>query len=69
MMTALNVAMLPRKAPEKSGFIRLFRPFGRCKKFLAKIGCFYICFRVLSGEFSSKKTPFSGNVGSKFCHV
>ena len=69
MMTALNVATLLVKTPEKSGFIRLFRPFGRCKKFLAKIGCFYICPSMLSGGFSSKKTPFSGNVGSKFCHV
>ena len=69
MMTALNVAALPLKTPEKSGFIRLFRPFGRCKKFLAKIGCFYICQIMLSGGFSSRKTPFSGNVGSAFCHV
>ena len=69
MMTALNVATLPLKSPEKSGFIRLFRPFGRCKKILAKNGCFYIYPRMLSGRFSSSKTPFSGNVGSAFCHA
>ena len=69
MMTALNVATLPLKTPEKSGFIRLFQSFGRCKKFLAKIGCFYICPSMVSGRFSSSKTPFSGNVASAFCHI
>ena len=69
MMTALNVATLPLKTHEKSGFIRLFRPFGRCKKFLAEIGCFYIYPIMLFGGFSSSKTPFSGKLGSKFCHV